>query len=303
VKIREDDLAAWALHALLRRAAKPVRANGLAAVGKTSSLRPQTSVAALPPHRDRQRVAQALLAYGAATARRDETMSPTLTPDPEANALVCSDPFAFLLAVVCDQGIVAEKAWAIPFVLKQRLDGLTPQRLAADPASVAAAVKGPPALHRYVEIIPRWLVAAADRVLQDYGGDASAVWADKPTARQLRARLERFTGIGQKKAAMAVEILSRDLGVEITSLDGSDVAYDVHVRRVFLRAGLADRDAIASIVAAGRTLNPVQPGALDLPAWLVGRQWCHPTGPDCADCAIADVCPQLTDRAASVTGG
>jgi len=38
-----------------------------------------------------------------------------------------------------------------------------------------------------------------------------------------------------KKAAMAVEMLERDLGVPVRDMGGSDIAYDVHARRVFLR--------------------------------------------------------------------
>jgi len=52
---------------------------------------------------------------------------------------------------------------------------------------------------------------------------------------------DAFSGIGQKKAAMAVEILERDLGVTIRELKGSDIAYDVHVRRVCPK--LVDRAA------------------------------------------------------------
>jgi len=37
---------------------------------------------------------------------------------------------------------------------------------------------------------------------------------------------DAFSGIGQKKAAMAVEILERDLGVTIRELKGSDIAYE-----------------------------------------------------------------------------
>jgi endonuclease-3 len=66
------------------------------------------------------------------------------------------------------------------------------------------------------------------------------MWSGKPTARQLFERLDKFEGIGQKKAAMAVEILERDLGVPISAMHGSDIAYDVHVRRVFLRTGLVE---------------------------------------------------------------
>jgi hypothetical protein len=46
--------------------------------------------------------------------------------------------------------------------------------------AVWAAVKGPPALHRNVETVPRWLVAAAERVLRDYGGETARIWNDTP---------------------------------------------------------------------------------------------------------------------------
>ncbi len=64
---------------------------------------------------------------------------------------------------------------------------------------------------------------------------------------------------------MATAILNRDLGVPISDLSGVDIAYDVHVCRVFLRTGLAEHDSVDPMVGVARTLNPEQPGALDLP--------------------------------------
>ena len=78
------------------------------------------------------------------------------------------------------------------------------------------------------------------------------IWNDRPSAAELRRRFDAFPGIGQKKAAMAVEILERDLHVPLSDLAGSDIAYDVHVRRVFLRAGLAQRDDVTEMVAIAR---------------------------------------------------
>jgi hypothetical protein len=91
---------------------------------------------------------------------------------------------------------------------------------------------------------------------------------------ELRRPLEAFPGIRQKKTAMAVEILARDLGQPLRELIGSDVAYDVHLRRVFLRTGLAERDEVDHMVAVARTLYPDRPGALDPPARDIGRRWC-----------------------------
>jgi endonuclease III len=118
----------------------------------------------------------------------------------------------------------------------------------------------------------------------------------------LRSRFDEFPGIGQKKAAMAVEILERDLHVPLTDLSGSDIAYDVHVRRVFMRTGLAVRDDVGHMVAVARTLYPQRPGALDNPAWDVGRRWCHRGSPDCASCPLLVACPRLVERGDAVHG-
>jgi hypothetical protein len=85
--------------------------------------------------------------------------------------------------------------------------------------------------------MPVWLVAAARKIAQEYGGDAGAIWANRPNAADLAFRLRAFPGISQKKSAMAVEILARDFGVAIDQMAKSDVAYDVHVRRVFYVRG------------------------------------------------------------------
>src|SRR2546425_6947754 len=102
---------------------------------------------------------------------------------------------------------------------------------------------------------------------------------------------------------MAVEILARDLDVPVKNLDRSDVAYDVHLRRVFLRTRLADRDDRDHMIVVARELNPTRPGALDLPAWLIGRGWCHPGIPDCVACPLTAVCPKGIELAALVTSG
>jgi endonuclease III len=135
-----------------------------------------------------------------------------------------------------------------------------------------------------------------------YEGDASAIWGNIPTAADLRARFDEFPGIGQKKAAMAVEILERTRHVELADLSGSDVAYDVHLRRVFLRTGLAEYDDVHHMVAVARSLHPERPGELDNPVWDIGRGWCHTRNPYCSTCPLVAVCPRFVERGNSVRG-
>jgi uncharacterized HhH-GPD family protein len=248
-------------------------------------------------------VAEVLLQYGIRHASENKDIPIAFTTNPEADELVRDDPFAFLLAVIFDQGIPSERAWMSPFLLRERLGFLDPLGIASNEAAVSKAIGRPPSLHRYVNTMPGWIVKAADRVLDSYGGDAGRIWCDNPSADDLQKRFCDFVGIAQKKAAMAVITLERDLGVPIRNLHRSDIAFDVHIRRVFLRSGLADRDDQDHVVDMARRLNPAIPGALNLPTWLIGRGWCRPRVPDCVTCPLTEVCPKEIERAAGVTSG
>jgi endonuclease III len=76
----------------------------------------------------------------------------------------------------------------------------------------------------------------------------------------------------------------------------------VHVRRVFLRTGFAERDDVHHMVAVARSVHPERPGALDNPAWDVGRRWCRPKDPDCAPCPLLRACARYIARGDGVTG-
>jgi len=248
-------------------------------------------------------VVRDLLRFGRILAEREANRAnPALTDRDAANGFLMSDDWAFLAGVIGDYQMPAERAWAVPYNLSLRLGGWGVHIVADNPERVLAAFLGPPALHRFPTQSARWLVAGAQRVIDDYGGDAGAIWNDRPTARQLQDRLTEFVGISQKKAAMAVEILNGQRGIEIRDLSGSDIAYDVHVRRVMLRTGLAQRDHVDHMVAAARRLHPERPGALDLPMWEIGRTWCHSRNPACGTCEIAAVCPRLVEAASGVRG-
>jgi uncharacterized HhH-GPD family protein len=248
-------------------------------------------------------VGAALLTYGeqlaAAGAAQAGGAFTDLAP---ADELVKRSPEAFLLGVLFTQGIPAERAWAGSYLLGQRLGTLDLAYIASSPDAVAAAVAAPPALHRFVHTLPRWIVAAAGRLLSEYGGSASAVWPDGTHVLEVTRRLRDFDGIGEKKATMATEILVRHFGARLKGAECGSVAYDVQVRRVFLRSGLISEDTPRAVREAACLVAPNAPGTLDLAAWLVGRESCRPRAPRCDACRLGAVCPRLVGRNAEGVG-
>jgi uncharacterized HhH-GPD family protein len=239
-------------------------------------------------------VGGALLAYGrelddAAAAQ----VGGSFSGSPPADALLESDPNAFLIGVLFTQGIPAERAWQGPYLLRERLGTIEPSFLAHNPEAVRAAMQLAPMLHRFKETMPRWISRAAVRLVEQYDGQAANIWPDGAHVLAVVERLVEFDGIGRKKAVMAAEILARHYGVALEGRECGQVAYDVQVRRVFLRTGLASLDRPDAIEAAAAAICPESPGSLDLAAWLVGRETCRPKSPLCDRCRLGDYCPRL----------
>jgi len=202
-------------------------------------------------------------------------------------------PTEFFYGVIFDQGIRADMAWKAPKELRKRIHTLNPRKIAKmKESALRKAIRYPWSLHRYRRKVPSWLIQASKQLVEKYDGNPKKIWDDKPRADDLQRRFDEFEGIGQKKASMATNILVRDYGIHVRGVDhsGIDVSSDVHVRRVFLRSGLINKDSVEASLQAARRLNPKYPGELDLPAWHIGRQFCHPKSPDCPKCPLTREC-------------
>jgi len=237
-------------------------------------------------------IAEKILEYG---GKQGFAKTIEFTPDKEANDLILNNSFAYLIAVICDQGMKAERVWAIPFELQKRLGHLDPEKIAKlSDEDIEGVFRTKPTLHRYWKTMAKRVKSACKLVDEKYDGNAENIWNDNPRSDDLHRRFEEFDGIGQKKASMATNILVRDLGADVKDKKWIDVSYDIHVRRVFLRTELVEKDDQQLIIQTARALNPEYPGKLDLPCWLIGRNWCHPNNPDCTNCPITSVCPKMT---------
>jgi endonuclease III len=136
--------------------------------------------------------------------------------------------------------------------------------------------------------------AAVQRIAEEYAGDASGIWANRPSSAEVVCRFLQFDGVGPKISTMAANILARDYKVPFSDYYSIDISADVHVRRVFGRLGLCSSDAtVEQLVYKARALHPEFPGIVDLPIWEIGRLWCRPHDPACSACYMQDLCPSV----------
>ena len=208
-----------------------------------------------------------------------------------AKKFILENPNAFLFALIAEQSVKTEVAWSLPYNLKERLGHFDIYKIADySEEEFEVFFKTKPALHRYPGTISKYILSACKILIEKYSGCANNIWKYPSTANEIIARLNEFKGISQKKATLGVMLLIRDSIIEVEDKNNVDVAFDVHVKRVFLRSGLVNKDDLNELINIGRILNPEYPGILTSPFWNIGRNWCRPTNPNCSECPIRRGC-------------
>jgi uncharacterized HhH-GPD family protein len=138
-----------------------------------------------------------------------------VTGDPEADELLAGDPLALLIGMLLDQQVPMEWAFGAPLKLRDRLGGrLDAAEIATlDPERLAAVFKGPPALHRFPGSMGTRTQALCRHLVENYGGDAAAVWAGVADGPELIGRLRALPGFGGEKAKIFAALLAKRFGV------------------------------------------------------------------------------------------
>ncbi|MGW0121268.1 HhH-GPD-type base excision DNA repair protein [Streptomyces sp. NPDC003327] len=145
-------------------------------------------------------------------------MSPEihLAQQPEADALLGRSPLAALVGMLLDQQVPMEWAFAGPYTIATRLgaDDLDAHEIAArDPEAFAALLSEKPAVHRYPGSMAHRIQQLCQYLVDEYGGDAKAVWSDAVTGKELLARLQALPGFGKQKAQIFLALLGKRYGV------------------------------------------------------------------------------------------
>ncbi len=210
---------------------------------------------------------------------------------PEEKEFILNDLNAFIIGLISDQSVKAETAWSLPYKLYLRLNTFDFEKILNQYSEkdLENIIREKPALHRYPTKMASYIYSAINDIVTKYGSNAENIWKDK-RADEIVALLEQFKGISHKKASLGTLILVRDLSVEILDKENIDIAYDIHIRRLFLRLGLVDKDEQGLILKEARFLYPEFPGRLTTAFWTLGRNICRPTDPACLICPLYEYC-------------
>ena len=135
------------------------------------------------------------------------------TDDEQACRLLAEDPFALLVGFAIDQQVPVQKAFAGPYVLKQRAGTLAPKKLAA--LDLAPLFSERPAIHRFPSAMAERVRDLAAVVTEDYGGDAARIWNGAKDGADLKKRIGALPGFGPMKITALGSVLAKRFDVAV----------------------------------------------------------------------------------------
>ena len=170
-----------------------------------------------------------------------------LTSDDAADALLSDNAFALLIGMLLDQQVAMETAFIGPYRLSERIDGpLTPATVAAiPPEDLEDRFREKPSLHRYPGSMAKRVHALATHLVEEYDGDAAAVWDDAETGKELFRRLSDLPGFGKQKAQIFLALLGKQCGV--TPEGWREAAGDYGLEGYRSIADVTDPDTLARV--------------------------------------------------------
>ena len=183
------------------------------------------------------------------------------TDDPAACELLAEDPFALLVGFAIDQQVPVQKAFAGPYVLKQRVGTLEPKQLAS--IDLEPVFREKPAIHRFPGSMATRVRELAAVVADEYGGDASRIWTEAKDTADLKQRLGALPGFGPMKVTGLAAVLAQRFDVEIAAPLAPEHAClgDVDSPRALLDYQAAKRAHKAALKQTDARAEPTSPSA------------------------------------------
>jgi uncharacterized HhH-GPD family protein len=139
-----------------------------------------------------------------------------LAQQPEADELLSRSPLAAMTGMLLDQQVPMEWAFTGPYTIAQRMgeDDLDAHAIASrDPEEFAALLSQKPAVHRYPGSMAKRVQQLCQYLVVHYDGDASAVWRDAASGKEVLSRLNALPGYGKQKSQIFLALLGKQMGV------------------------------------------------------------------------------------------
>jgi endonuclease III len=219
-----------------------------------------------------------------------QILFPTL--ETGASQLLIDDPYAFAIAVCLDRGALADLIWTIPYYIKNDLGHLDPRKIyQMSIFDLESLFQRLPKKPRFVNAAPRTLQELTILIVEEFDEDAAQIWEGK-TAGQVKRTFQSIFGVSQGIANMAVLLIEAAYTIRFNDLDRTrmDIKPDVHTMRVLYRLGVSEVESEREAIEAARRMNPSYPGEIDGALWVIGREWCDATNPNCVQCPMYSVC-------------
>lgn len=139
-----------------------------------------------------------------------------LATEEPADELLSTDPLALLVGMLLDQQVPMEWAFGAPYRLAERMgvERLNAAQIADyDPDELTTLFSTPPALHRFPGSMAKRTQQLCQYLVDEYDGNAAAVWHGAADGADLVRRLGRLPGFGKQKAQIFAALLGKQLGV------------------------------------------------------------------------------------------
>src|ERR1700730_12579695 len=137
-----------------------------------------------------------------------------VTGDPDADRLLAEHPLPLLIGMLLDQQVPMEWAFKGPATLQARPSGLDASRIAElAPDELDTIFRAKPAVHRFPSAMAKRTQALCRALVDEYGGDAAAVWRDARTGAELYDRLRALPGFGDEKAKIFLALFAQRLAL------------------------------------------------------------------------------------------
>ncbi|AUY50914.1 HhH-GPD-type base excision DNA repair protein [Streptomyces sp. CB01881] len=140
-----------------------------------------------------------------------------LAQQPEADALLGRSALAALVGMLLDQQVPMEWAFTGPLTIAQRLgrDDLDAHEIAVySPEEFVALLSEKPAVHRYPVAMAKRVQQLCQFLVAQYDGDATGIWRDAKSGRELLSRLNALPGFGKQKSQIFLALLGKQYGVQ-----------------------------------------------------------------------------------------